>query len=104
MSKIRGMTWQYEDVLELVVRSRPLHLDVRFGAKLPRFRLVSSYIQPIVNELYFRCTEVHSSCAVCSVWHQHGTYQIAHTHAPPHAPPHTHTHTTDQDHVRARPA
>lgn len=57
MSKIRGMTWQYEDVLELVVRSRPLHLDVRFGAKLPRFRLVSSYIQPIVNELYFRCTE-----------------------------------------------
>jgi hypothetical protein len=57
LSKIRGMTWQYEDVQELVIRSRPLHLDVRFGAKFPRFRLVSAYIQPIVNELYFRCTE-----------------------------------------------
>jgi hypothetical protein len=66
MSKIRGMTWQYEDVLELVVRSRPLHLDVRFGAKLPRFRLVSSYIQPIVNELYFRCTEVRRQPNVCT--------------------------------------
>jgi len=45
----------YESVDSLAVRARPLHLDFRFKDKrAPRFRLMSSYIQSIVNEFTLR--------------------------------------------------
>jgi len=49
----KGMTFSYDDVEKLVIRARPLHLDLRFF-KTDRFRLASSFIQAIVNEFYFR--------------------------------------------------
>jgi len=48
----KGKVWSYSSVKEIVIRSRPLHLDIRFGKD--RFRLASSLIQAIVNEFYFR--------------------------------------------------
>ena len=46
--------WNYTDVSKLVVRSRPLHLDVRFK-KFDRLRLCTAEIQSVVCELVFRC-------------------------------------------------
>ncbi|KAL6062727.1 hypothetical protein QOT17_011171 [Balamuthia mandrillaris] len=51
--QIRGMQWRYDSVDRVVVRSRPLHLDIRF-LKQDRFRICSSYLQAIVNEMYLR--------------------------------------------------
>lgn len=76
MKKIRGMSWQYEDVNEIVVRSRPLHLDLRFGTKSPRFRLVSSFIQPIVNEFFFRCPEAKVVFEPCLCHFEYGSDRI----------------------------
>jgi len=76
MTKIRGLSWEYTSVQEVVIRSRPLHLDIRFGPKVPRFRLVSSYIQPIVNELYFRCTEAKVTFEPCLRKFDHGSERI----------------------------
>jgi hypothetical protein len=46
--------WKYSEIEEVRVRSRPMHLDVRFGGKASRFRLCSTEIQSIVIELYHR--------------------------------------------------
>lgn len=61
-------TWNYEDVDTVVIRARHEHADIKFSKpSLPRFRLMSSYLQLIVNELALRCkvidqdgTETHS--------------------------------------------
>eukprot|EP00005_Dracoamoeba_jomungandri_P001206 CAMPEP_0174250716 /NCGR_PEP_ID=MMETSP0439-20130205/801_1 /TAXON_ID=0 /ORGANISM="Stereomyxa ramosa, Strain Chinc5" /LENGTH=503 /DNA_ID=CAMNT_0015330857 /DNA_START=27 /DNA_END=1534 /DNA_ORIENTATION=+ len=49
----KGFNWAYDRVDKVVCRARPLHLDLRF-LREERFRLCSSYIQPIVNEFFFR--------------------------------------------------
>ncbi len=46
--------WKYDDIETVCVRSRPLHLDVRFGAKFERLRLCSAEIQSVVIELFHR--------------------------------------------------
>lgn len=47
--------YTYESIESLWVRARPLHLDIRFkDKKLQRFRLMSSYVQSIVNEIVLR--------------------------------------------------
>eukprot|EP00026_Physarum_polycephalum_P001563 Phypoly_transcript_01565.p1 GENE.Phypoly_transcript_01565~~Phypoly_transcript_01565.p1 ORF type:complete len:546 (-),score=84.07 Phypoly_transcript_01565:1662-3230(-) len=51
----KDIRFQYENIESLWVRARPLHLDVRFkDKKVPRFRLMSSYVQSIVNEFCLR--------------------------------------------------
>lgn len=45
--------WLYSDISCLRVRSRPLHLDVRFE-QFERLRLCSAEIQAIVIEFYHR--------------------------------------------------
>jgi len=40
----------------IVMRARPLHLDVRFKDNSPRFRLMTSNIQAVTNELCIRCS------------------------------------------------
>ncbi|EGC37839.1 hypothetical protein DICPUDRAFT_149475, partial [Dictyostelium purpureum] len=54
--KVDGMSTYTFDLIEyLVIRARPQHMDFRFfGNKHPRFRLASSYIQNIVNEIVLR--------------------------------------------------
>lgn len=47
--------WRYDQVDHMVVRSRPLHLDVIFsGNSVPRLRLCCAEIQAVVIELYQR--------------------------------------------------
>lgn len=50
-------TWPYSDVAQLLMRARHEHLDIKFtlSSNKERFRLMSSYIQLIVNELILRC-------------------------------------------------
>jgi hypothetical protein len=50
----RGLSWRYEHVLMVIMRARPLHMDIRFQEPTPRFRLMSSYLQAITNELVLR--------------------------------------------------
>lgn len=45
--------WKYTDIEKLVVRSRPLHLDVRFK-QMERLRMCTAEIQTVVCELYYR--------------------------------------------------
>lgn len=49
-------TWPYTDLTTLVMRARHEHMDIKFSASSnkTRFRLMSSYIQLIVNELLLR--------------------------------------------------
>jgi len=46
--------WEYAQIKFLVMRARPLHLDVRFRDNSPRFRMMASRIQAITNELVLR--------------------------------------------------
>lgn len=47
--------WSYYDIEKIVLRARPGHMDIRFFEDIsPRFRLMSSYLQVITNELYLR--------------------------------------------------
>lgn len=46
--------WAFDRLESLIIRTRPLHLDIRFKGNIPRFRLCSSYIQGIVNEIFLR--------------------------------------------------
>eukprot|EP00211_Chloroparvula_japonica_P002989 CAMPEP_0119125374 /NCGR_PEP_ID=MMETSP1310-20130426/4671_1 /TAXON_ID=464262 /ORGANISM="Genus nov. species nov., Strain RCC2339" /LENGTH=505 /DNA_ID=CAMNT_0007115435 /DNA_START=145 /DNA_END=1662 /DNA_ORIENTATION=- len=46
--------WTYDMVKYLVLRARPLHLDVRFRDQSPRLRLMACCVQAVVNELYLR--------------------------------------------------
>lgn len=55
--KIKSLSWTYQDVSQVVVRARPLHLDVRFKtSRNNRFRLCSAFIQAVVNEMVLRTT------------------------------------------------
>ena len=45
--------YQYEDISSVVIRARPLHLDVKFQV-FPRLRLCSAEIQTVVVELHAR--------------------------------------------------
>jgi len=50
-------SYQYDDIHEVVLRTRSEHMDIRFKPPYTtkdRFRLCSSYNQIIVNELYRR--------------------------------------------------
>ncbi|EAL73248.1 GRAM domain-containing protein [Dictyostelium discoideum AX4] len=48
-------TYTFDSVEYLVIRARPQHMDVRFfNNKYPRFRMASSYIQNVVNEIVLR--------------------------------------------------
>jgi len=48
--------WPYSDVAQLLLRARHEHLDIKFtlSSSKERFRLMSSYLQLIVNELLLR--------------------------------------------------
>ena len=46
--------WSYNDVESVVMRSRPEHADIRFKPPRNRFRLMSSYLQAMTNELVLR--------------------------------------------------
>ncbi|KAF2077361.1 hypothetical protein CYY_001364 [Polysphondylium violaceum] len=53
-------SFAYDAIDSLVVRARPQHLDIRFiDNKYPRFRLASSYIQNVVNEIVLRSNGKH---------------------------------------------
>jgi len=51
-------TFNYNQIDQIVIRARPFHLDVRFHGKTPRFRLMSSYIQAIVNEFVLKSKSI----------------------------------------------
>ena len=59
-------TWPYADVQQLVLRARHEHLDVKFtlSSAKERFRLMSSYIQLIVNEIIIRKPEANDISVV----------------------------------------
>eukprot|EP00008_Paramoeba_atlantica_P005061 CAMPEP_0201481174 /NCGR_PEP_ID=MMETSP0151_2-20130828/5479_1 /ASSEMBLY_ACC=CAM_ASM_000257 /TAXON_ID=200890 /ORGANISM="Paramoeba atlantica, Strain 621/1 / CCAP 1560/9" /LENGTH=509 /DNA_ID=CAMNT_0047863245 /DNA_START=118 /DNA_END=1647 /DNA_ORIENTATION=+ len=80
-NQIGEFSWSYEAVQFIVVRTRPLHLDIHFEEKIPRFRLASSYIQAIVNELYLRCvakvTPVRVLFEPSARSFDYGSYQLA---------------------------
>lgn len=48
--------WEYPMVKYIVMRARPLHMDIRFKDNSPRFRLMTSNVQAITNELCIRCS------------------------------------------------
>jgi len=52
-----GMVYTYESVDKIVMRARHEHMDIRFNNGKPRFRLMSSYLQIITNELVLRCKD-----------------------------------------------
>ncbi|MDP2435658.1 MAG: Qb-SNARE protein [archaeon] len=52
------LCWPYSKVEQIVLRARPLHIDVRFSNELPRFRMLTSYTQGITNELFLRSVVV----------------------------------------------
>lgn len=47
--------WCYQTVHSIVMRARPLHLDVHFRDNSSRFRMLTSHIQIVTNELVLRC-------------------------------------------------
>lgn len=51
---INAISWNYGDVRCIIIRSRPLHADICFKDNMQRIRLMSSYLQIIVNELVLR--------------------------------------------------
>jgi hypothetical protein len=51
--EIAKLAFFYGDVCEVIVRARPLHLDVHFD-KQPRLRFLSALVQQCVNELWHR--------------------------------------------------
>jgi len=54
---LENFSYQYSDIKEVALRSRPEHMDIRFvppRQHKDRFRLFSSYNQIILNELYYR--------------------------------------------------
>lgn len=56
-----GYAWPYADVAQLLLRARHEHLDIKFtlSSGKERFRLMSSYVQLIVNELVLRKPSDH---------------------------------------------
>jgi len=49
--QIPNCRWKYFDVSQIIVKSSPLQMEIRFSTKIPPFRLLSSYLQVITNEL-----------------------------------------------------
>jgi len=49
------MIYNYDLVDKIVMRARREHMDIRFNNDKPRFRLMSSYLQIITNEIVLRC-------------------------------------------------
>jgi len=66
----KGAQWTYTQIASIVMRARPLHMDVRFkddpqtGKPVPRFRMMTSFCQPITNELFLRSVSVGNGAAV----------------------------------------
>eukprot|EP01113_Clastostelium_recurvatum_P035821 TRINITY_DN5030_c0_g1_i3.p1 TRINITY_DN5030_c0_g1~~TRINITY_DN5030_c0_g1_i3.p1 ORF type:complete len:526 (-),score=113.14 TRINITY_DN5030_c0_g1_i3:54-1580(-) len=54
----KDMTFPFDQIESVVLRARHQHIDIRFLGKAPRFRLMSSYVQPIVNELALRIKDL----------------------------------------------
>jgi len=46
--------YTYESIDSIVIRARHLHVDIRFKGKTPRYRMFTSYIQAVVNEVVLR--------------------------------------------------
>ena len=44
--RIAGHAWTYDMVKYIVMRARPLHMDVRFADNSPRFRCMTRYANP----------------------------------------------------------
>jgi hypothetical protein len=58
----KEMVWPYTAIDSIVMRARHQHMDVRFKVPtMERFRLMSSYLQVITNELFLRAQEKKSS-------------------------------------------
>lgn len=55
---VKGHCWSYAQIEMVVLRARPLHIDVRFGGEVPRFRMMTSYAQAITNELFLRALNI----------------------------------------------
>jgi hypothetical protein len=53
----RTQTWKYTEIESVVMRARHQHMDIRFRGGLDRFRLMSSYLQVITNEIVLRLQE-----------------------------------------------
>jgi len=51
----RKYDFEYSNIAEIVMRARHEHMDIRFIDGTERFRLMSSYLQIITNELFIRC-------------------------------------------------
>lgn len=52
---IKPLSWTYRSIEEIIMRARPLHMDIRFGKEILRFRMMTSACQAITNELFLRC-------------------------------------------------
>jgi len=51
----RKYIFDYANIAEIVMRARHEHMDIKFHDGTDRFRLMSSYLQILTNELYIRC-------------------------------------------------
>jgi len=70
MRIIRDYVYYYTQVSSVVLRVRPLHVDIRFNDSTPRFRCMTSFPQMIVNELVLRNSNV-------VVFFEHGVKQFS---------------------------
>eukprot|EP00013_Stygamoeba_regulata_P007825 CAMPEP_0177678028 /NCGR_PEP_ID=MMETSP0447-20121125/28769_1 /TAXON_ID=0 /ORGANISM="Stygamoeba regulata, Strain BSH-02190019" /LENGTH=547 /DNA_ID=CAMNT_0019186961 /DNA_START=102 /DNA_END=1746 /DNA_ORIENTATION=- len=80
-NKVKGLSWSYDMVDEVVLRARPQHVDVRFKDKTPRFRMMSAHVQAIVNELVIRARALGETPKVLfepnAKQFHYGTYRLA---------------------------
>ncbi len=61
--KVVRDSWNYSSLRYIILRSRPLHLDLIFDLQI-RLRIVSAYIQPITNLLLLRAADLNSAVNV----------------------------------------
>jgi hypothetical protein len=54
---INKCKYLYTEIADIVMRCRPEHADIRFTGGKERFRMMSSYLQIITNELFLRSKE-----------------------------------------------
>jgi GRAM domain len=54
---IKAMNWTFKEIDQIVLRARPLHIDVRYNNEKPRFRMMTAFCQPITNELFLRAID-----------------------------------------------
>jgi hypothetical protein len=80
-NKIKGFSWSYDMVGEVVLRARPQHVDVRFKDKTPRFRMMTAHVQAVVNEIVIRARALSLTLKVVfepnAKPFQYGTYRLA---------------------------